>query len=76
MACSSQRPHSCLGAEGTIVPPPAGGHVAWGLKGVSTQKEGMRLEKLPAPGGGGGGSSLKVPTRSQSGPFRDPKLGP
>jgi hypothetical protein len=30
---------------------------------------------LPAPRGGQGSSRLKVPTRSQSRPFRDPKLG-
>lgn len=53
VACRSQRPHSSLGAEGAIVP--VGGW--WGQWGVSTQKEGMRLEKLP-PG-------LQSPDRHQ-----------
>lgn len=43
VACGSQRLHSSLGAEGAIVP--GGGW--WGQWGVCTQKERMRLEKLP-----------------------------
>lgn len=64
VACSSQSLHSSLGAEGAIVPGEWGGGRA--QRGVSPQKEGMRLEKLPQ------GSSVQVPTRSPAGPLHDP----